>query len=510
MARREWWNTRLALALAALATAVPLLWARIPPLTDLPGHMASYHVSTALDRSAVLQRFFDFHWQLVGNLGVDLAVMPFSALLGVEHATKLIVIVIPVLTALGLLLIAREAHGRMPAAAFAALPLVYNRPFLFGFVNYSLSAALALLGLALWLCWPGERRPLVRAATFAAVAVVVWLSHAVGWVMLGAMCGAAEIATRRADGATWVRSMFDTITRCLGLLGPIILIVLGPHADQSSVAGWLAWHDLARGATEVLRDRWLSWDLAATALLVALVGGAIIQIGGLRLAPRAAWPALALFALFLLAPLQLNGSTFVNTRIAPYALALAVVAIDASALSVSRRAALAIAAALFCTLRLGGNMVSVGLYNASFTRELAALDHVPSGARVLALTEMPCQKWYNKWGEPRLEHLAGMATVRRDAFVNVLWDIKGLHLLTNHMGKAGWFRSDPSELVSSVDHCPFYSTPKSQLASAPLGVFTHLWMIGVPPAQRPSDARFTPVWTNGSSILYHIRPGLGQ
>lgn len=510
MAEREWWNTRWALALGALATAVPLILPRIPPLADLPGHMASYHVSTALDHSVVLQRFFDFHWQLIGNLGVDLAVVPLSALLGVELATKLVVIAIPVLTTLGLLLIAREAHGRTPASAFAALPLVYNRPFLFGFVNYSLSAALALLGLALWLHWPGERRPFVRAATFAAVAAVVWLSHAVGWVMLGAMCGAAEIATRRADGATWVHALVAAVIRCLGLLAPIVLIVLGPHADQSSVAGWLAWHDLARGAIEVLRDRWLLWDLTATALLLALVGGAIIRIRGLRLAPRASWPALALFALFLLTPLQLNGSMFVNTRIAPYALALAIVAIDASALSISRRSALAAAAALFCAVRLAGNLLSAELYDASFTRELAALDRVPSGARVLALAEMPCQKWYNKWGEPRLEHLAGMATVRRDAFVNVLWDIKGLHLLTNHMDKAGWFRSDPSEFVSSVDHCPFYGTPKSQLANAPLGVFTHLWMIGVPPANRPSSARLTPVWTNGDSILYRIRPGFAQ
>lgn len=510
MTGREWWNTRWMFALAALATSVPLLWPRIPPLADLPGHMASYHVSTALGHSAVLQRFFDFHWQLVGNLGVDLAVVPLSALFGIELATKLVVILIPVLTALGLLLIAREAHGRMPAAAFAALPLVYNRPFLFGFVNYSLSAALALLGLALWLRWPGERRPLVRAAAFAVLAVVVWLSHAIGWVMLGAMCAAAEIATRRADGATWVQALIAAVIRCLGLLAPIVLIVLGPHADQSSVAGWLAWHDLARGAIEMLRDRWLSWDLAATALLLALVGGAVIRIGGLRLAPRAAWPALALCALFLLAPLQVNGSMFVNTRIAPYALALAIVAIDASALSVSRRAALAAAAALFCAVRLAGNIVSASLYDASFTRELAALDHVPSGARVLALTEMPCQKWYNKWGEPRLEHLAGMATVRRDAFVNVLWDIKGLHLLTNHMEKAGWFRSDPSEFVSSVDHCPFYNTPKSQLASAPLGVFTHLWMIGVPAGRKLSDTRLTPIWTNGTSILYRVRPGFAR
>lgn len=507
MTAREWWNSRWTLPLAALAAAVPLLWPRIPPLADVPGHMASYHVSTAIDGSAALQRYFDFHWQLVGNLGVDLLVVPLTALVGVELATKLVVLAIPVLTALGLLLIARQAHGRLPATAFAALPLVYNHPFIFGFVNYSLSAALALLGLALWMRWPAGRRPIVRAATFAGVAAIVWLSHAIGWVMLGAMCGAAELAARRAGGATWPRTLVGTVVACLCLLAPVVLIALGPHADESSVKGWLAWHDLARGGIEMLRDRWLVWDLASTALLLALAGAALVRLGGLRLAAPALWPALALAALFLLMPLQINGSMFVNTRIAPYALALAIVAIDASALSSSRRAALAIGAGLFCAGRLVGNTVSFGLYDARYTRELAALDHLPRGAAVLTLTEMPCVKWYNKWGEHRLEHLAGMATVRRDAFTNVLWDIKGLHLLTNRMDKAGWFRSDPSEFVSSVEHCPFYGTPRSALAGAPLGAFTHLWMIDVDPAQRPHDARFRPVWASGNSVLYRLGTG---
>ena len=504
MIGREWWNSRWVLLLAVLATATPLLWPTIPPLADVPGHMASYHVSVALAHSPVLQRFFTFQWQLVGNLGVDLAVVPVSALLGIELATKLVVMAIPVLTALGLLLIARQVHGRLPATALAALPLVYNYPFVFGFVNYSLSAALALLGLALWLHWPSDRRPVLRAIVFSAIAAIVWLSHAIGWVMLGAMCGAAELHSRRAVGVPWVRPLIGTVVACLGLLAPIVLIVLGPHADKSSVHGWLAWHDLARGAIEQLRDRWAAWDVVSLVVLLALVAATLTGIGKLRFAPAALWPAIALLALFVLAPLELNGSMYVNTRIAPYALALGIVAIDTGALAVSRQAALAAGAVLFLAARLAGNTLSFGLYDASYTRELAAIDHLPRGAAVLTLTEMPCRKWFNKWEEPRLEHLAGMATVRRDAFTNVVWDIKGLHLMENRMPQAGWFRSDPSEFVSSVDHCPFYGSPRTVLAGAPLGAFSHVWLIGVPASARPTDPRLRPVWSAGDSVLYRI------
>ena len=39
----------------------------------------------------------------------------------------------------------------MPPTAFFALPFIYGYPFLFGFVNFALSVALAFLAFGLWL-----------------------------------------------------------------------------------------------------------------------------------------------------------------------------------------------------------------------------------------------------------------------------------------------------------------------------------------------------------------------
>jgi hypothetical protein len=140
-----WWEQRWLLITLVLAAAVPLLWPETPPLTDLPGHIGRYRIQLGIDQSASLARYYGFEWALIGNLGVDLLIEPLARLIGLEPAVKLIVTAIPMMTAAGFLLVARELNGRVPPTAFFALPLAYSFPFHFGFVNFALSMALALL-----------------------------------------------------------------------------------------------------------------------------------------------------------------------------------------------------------------------------------------------------------------------------------------------------------------------------------------------------------------------------
>src|ERR1044072_6582550 len=98
-------------ALMALSI-VPLLWPDVPPLLDLPGHMGRYRVQLDLAASPDLQQYFGFHWQVIGNLGVDLLVQLLGPLIGLEPAVELIVCAIPALSVGGMLRGAREAHGQ--------------------------------------------------------------------------------------------------------------------------------------------------------------------------------------------------------------------------------------------------------------------------------------------------------------------------------------------------------------------------------------------------------------
>src|SRR6185503_1552772 len=112
------------------------------------------------------QQYYGFRWAAIGNLGVDVLVKLLGPLLGLEPAVKLIILVIPPLTVAGMLWVALEVHGRVPPTALFALPFVYGHPFLFGFVNFALSMALAFLAFGLWLHLGRIGRTRLRAILF--------------------------------------------------------------------------------------------------------------------------------------------------------------------------------------------------------------------------------------------------------------------------------------------------------------------------------------------------------
>jgi len=89
--RLRWWQTRWFVLFATLVATLPLLWPDIPPLVDLPGHMGRYRVQLVYDQVPWLREWYDFRWQLMGNLGVDLLIFPMAKIFGLELGVKLIV-----------------------------------------------------------------------------------------------------------------------------------------------------------------------------------------------------------------------------------------------------------------------------------------------------------------------------------------------------------------------------------------------------------------------------------
>lgn len=503
MSAARWWETRWFALLAMLAAAVPLLWPAVPPLTDLPGHIGRYRVMLG-DEAGLLSQYYAFQWRVVGNLGVDLLVAGLAPAIGLEPAVKLVVLTIPALTTGALLWVSRELNGRASPWALFALPLAYNYPFHFGFVNFCLAMALALAGWALWLRMGRLGRMRERAAIFLLVGLTLWTAHVMGWAMLCLFVFGSECVRARAEGTRPMKMLMRGALNCLPLAPPLLALLL--WRSGSDAGGTERFLDLMvklKGLGSVLRDRWLLLDTAsATLLLILIYAGVRGRIGRLR--PEAAVAAGLAGLAFLLLPFMLMGSAYADLRLLPYAMMVALAGLAPRVGSAPRTLhRIALTGLAFFLLRTVATTASFALYDRDWTRELAALDHLPRGARVLALVGDTCDQ---PWAHTRRTHLPAMATARRAAFANDQWRMDGAPLLKVRLQGAGYFAHDPSQ-ISVPAPCaidPNLMPQGRALAEFPRAVFTHVWMIR-PHAPSPGEREgLRPLWSRGDSVLYAV------
>ncbi|WP_374944764.1 hypothetical protein [Sphingomonas sp.] len=501
---RSWWQTRGFVALVLLATAIPLLWPTIPPLIDLPGHMARYRVMLGDDPG--LARWYAFAWKPIGYLGVDLLVLAVAPVLGLELTVKLVAILIPVVTAAGMFWLSREAHGRVQPLVLFALPLAFHLCFQYGFLNYTLGMALALNAFALWLCLARLGRTRLRAALFLPIGMLLWTVHLFSWIALGAMAGGAEVARARAVGRSWVLAIWSGGLRCLPLAPPGLLLLLwrpgGPGAGSDYLAslplkpGWLA---------TVLRDRWEPFDIASIAVIGLILYGCA-RSAQWRWSPPLLGAGLALLLVFVAMPF---GAAYADARLAPYAVMLLLLAPAAAAVPVRRLGLLALAGLAFFAARTAATTASFAIEGRDWDRHLVALDHVPHGARVVSFAVAPCA---DGWRMPRIAHLPGMLVTRRGAFSNDQFDLGSTALLRVVVPDLRGFAVDPSQIVMR-DGCPDshgFRSLSQALARFPRDRLDYLWILNRAPVDPRLLAGLSPVWSDGRDVLYRLhtaRPG---
>ena len=504
---RAWWESRLCLVLVVLATMAPLLYPPIPPLVDLFGHMGRYRVELDLHRSPWLQQYYNYHWAAIGNLGVDLLVIPFGKLLGLEPAVKLIVLTIPPLTAIGFLWVAKEVHGRIPPTAFFALPFIYGYPFLFGFVNFALSVAFAFLAFGLWLRLGRLERTALREWLFVPISLVVFFTHTYGWGLLGLLCFSADAVRLHDRGRTWWRAGIEAALRTSVMALPIIVMLIWRSETHGGhTTSWFEWKIKWRWIYSALRDRWKWFDIAslATATLVFLYAIANRIFGRtLSLSRNLAFSAIVLAISFAIIPRIVFGSAYADMRLVPYLMAVGLLAIRLREPPDGRTAqVLAGLGLLFFATRTVANTISLGMAGSDQQAKLEAIRLMPEGSRVITITGMTCSEY---WPLLRNSHLGAMVIVRRDGFSNDQWLMEGLNLLDLKYRAAGYFAADPSQLVRPNDcRDPIHRTIDESLSALPRNDFDFVWLIDVPPYDGSLVASIQPVWRGPGSVLYRL------
>jgi hypothetical protein len=209
----------------------------------------------------------------------------------------------------------------------------------------------------------------------------------------------------------------------------------------------------------------------------------------------------------VLIPNALSGSYFAGVRIIPFAMAMTILAIRPQPETTPRaRQFLAFSALLFFGLRIGAQTIDYAASDASNARNLAALAHVPTGAKIVTLVGQTCGRWMPS----RHLHLPELATARRSAFTNGHWDMEGGQVIKVLYKAGAPFTVDPSQFVNVTGCADRFPTMQASAAAIPLAAFDYLWVVEVPSIDWPKNPRLRPIWTNGSSVLYRIAPGAGS
>ena len=498
-----WLDRWPVMLLVCLVTIVPLLLVDFPPLVDLYGHLGRFAVQTELAQRPELQPFYSYDWKLIGNLGGDILVQVLHPLLGLEASVHAVVILTQIVGALGLMLVSREIHGRVTPFALAAIPLLYGYPFNYGFINYSLSMGLALLAYTAWLRLHRQGRE-GRARLWLLVAgAAIWVCHTYGWAFLGLLTGSTMLAEVYAARMRPVRAVARILGACWPLLLPVVpMVIWRAESSGAGLGGWslpfkLIW------SYSPFRSVWKVLDIGALAVVAGLIYWGRLSRSA-RFDPAIGIAAALCVAFFLILPSWVFGSAFADMRLLPYGIALGLVAIGTGQGRARELRIAGMIALAFFGVRMAVTSAGFVLQDREMQAALPALDHMPKGARVAFFVIKPCKV---RWTLPVLDHAAGAALARRNAFVNDQWQQPGVNPMRVHYAQGGRFVKDPSHLVLSDACGPSVLPPVSKtLAKLPRSAFTHVWIVGYRPERYTVPEGFVEVPGSGSGRLYRIEP----
>ena len=143
-------------------------------------------------------------------------------------------------------------------------------------------------------------------------------------------------------------------------------------------------------------------------------------------------------------------------------------------------------------------------YDADYRQQLAALDRVHAGAKVLTLVEHTCLR--ESWRTPRTDHIASLASVYKGAWTNDNWAVPGLHMLQPKFRPAANYNADPSSFVWSrgCSGGKLLRGIDGAMARAPLDQVDYVWLIDTG-APGHHDPRLAEVWRSGESVLYAVK-----
>jgi hypothetical protein len=398
-------------ALLALFS-VPIFSTVVPPLFDYPNHLARYWILATAGNA-----FYAVHWAPLPNLAGDLVVPLLARVMPLEFAGKLFLVMIFALIVGGAASLNRVANGGWRLWPLLTVAFLYNRQFLWGFVNYLFGLGIAVCGATLWLRLE-PTRPGLRLIVSSLVAPICFFSHIAAFGLYVLIILGIELPPATAE---WRIRHWPALGRRAALFAaqfliPAAIILLSWRAVAGggiSYAGLWRKPDLLFSVFDTYNR---PFDVACFVLLLILFA-VLAWRRRLHIAPRL-MPALVLvFTAYLLLPSQMLSGSGLDHRI-PIALFVLLVAASAPRFASRKTAILVGSAAAIVLLARLVVIESVWLdADRVYTADLAAIDALPAGAKLAVAYPGDA---VNATTIPEV-HLPSLAVARREAFVPTLF-----------------------------------------------------------------------------------------
>lgn len=471
------------------------------PLADLPNHIARTYLIHALEPGHPLAPFFAIEWKFLPNLASDLLVPPLMNVVAPDTAMTLFVAVTLILQASGIAMVHRLLFGRWSLFALLVFLLLYNRTFLWGFVNYLFAMGVAFWVFAAWL-WLRDRSALVRLPLFTLLTLCLAPLHLYGVALYGVLVGTYEVSRAAERWRTPIPALATLALNALPFVPTLALILTSRTASE----GTLVWDGLFRKATGLL-EPFNNYSLTLDAATLLLVGGAI----ALGLATRRVvihrhmvLCVVTLAVLYMALPTMIFGASAADTRLVPAAAMIAIAAADWRISSLAARRVLMLAAlALFVTRMavIAGQWDEAGRYFDKVRTAIGVIEPAETVAAVVGHLEFPKMS-------PTL-HVTNLVIPDRQAFVNSLFHRPG-HQVLNVT-----FDAVPDAFRGCCQHqyaVPNRSAPDATrlaadpFAAIPLDAFDYVFAIGLQYFPNPAPDRLTPVAEGPDFAIYRVTP----
>ncbi|GAA5160738.1 hypothetical protein [Viridibacterium curvum] len=421
----------LAIALLPFALCSPL------PLGDYINHLARMHIIAELPTNELLKQYYEVHWAAIPNLAEDMLVPPLALLIGVERAQLLFTASIFILIVTGVRALHRQLHGKSSWWPLVVFLLLYNRQFLWGFLNYLFAVGVMLWLLTFWLKAREQLRP-ATAVLFAIPTTLLFFCHLHPLAAFGLCVVSIEI--NRWHAGQSLRTLMLALLQFVP--GALLMLFASPTSGR---AGDIAFGSISNKVSGLL-DAFNNYNLPLDAVTGALFFGALglgVLTGRMRIHKDLRLAVVALLVCYAIVPNVLFSSFGADRRILIATLIILVAALS-TAPAIPRKYLMAVAGvalALF-GVRLGVIATNWSAAQQVYERLDAGFEPITKGSRVACLVGEPLEPFLRN---PPLDHFCNLAVIKRQVFTNALFAEPGKQILRTRYNEDTPFNRSESQ-----------------------------------------------------------------